>query len=94
MSNTCFTTYKVVSENKKDVTKLFKTIKRLDGRKSPLVKNGWYDPKDGSIHININAGAGSKGTMLFTVSAGISLPINVFTLLYVNSTAKSAIGLG
>ena len=45
MSNTCFTTYKVVSEKKKDVTKLFKTIKRLDGRKTPLVKNGWYDPK-------------------------------------------------
>lgn len=45
MSNTCFTTYKVVSENKKDVTQLFKTIKRLDGRKTPLVKNGWYDPK-------------------------------------------------
>lgn len=45
MSNTCFTTYKVVSENKKDVTKLFKTIKRLDGRKTSLVKNGWYDPK-------------------------------------------------
>ena len=45
MSNTCFTTYKVVSDNKKDVTKLFKTIKRLDGRKTPLVKNGWYDPK-------------------------------------------------
>ena len=45
MSNTCFTTYKVVSENKKDVTKLFKTIKRLDGRKTPLVKNGWYNPK-------------------------------------------------
>lgn len=45
MSNTCFTTYKVVSENKKDVTKLFKTIKRLDGRKTPLVKNGWYDSK-------------------------------------------------
>ena len=45
MSNTCFTTYKVVSEKKKDVTKLFKAIKRLDGRKTPLVKNGWYDPK-------------------------------------------------
>ena len=44
-SNTCFTTYKVVSENKKDVTKLFKTIKRLEKRKTPLVKNGWYDPK-------------------------------------------------
>lgn len=45
MSNTCFTTYKVVSENKKDVTKLFKTIQRLEKRKTPLVKNGWYDPK-------------------------------------------------
>ena len=45
MSNTCFTSYKVVSENKKDVTKLFKTIKRIDGRKTSLVKNGWYDPK-------------------------------------------------
>ena len=45
MSNTCFTSYKVVSENKKDVTKLFKTIKRIDGRKTPLVENGWYDPK-------------------------------------------------
>lgn len=44
MSNTCFTTYKVTGK-KKDVTKLFKTIKRLDGRKTPLVKNGWYDPK-------------------------------------------------
>lgn len=45
MSNTCFTTYKMVSENKKDVTKLYKTIQRLEKRKTPLVKNGWYDPK-------------------------------------------------
>ena len=44
MSNTCFTTYKVTG-NKKDVTKLYKTVKRLDGRKTPLVKNGWYNPK-------------------------------------------------
>lgn len=44
MANTCFTTYKVTGK-KKDVTKLFKTIKRLDSRKTPLVKNGWYDPK-------------------------------------------------
>lgn len=44
MSNTCFTTYKVTGK-KKDVTKLFKTIKRLEGRKTPLVPNGWYDPK-------------------------------------------------
>lgn len=41
MSNTCFTTYKVTGK-KKDVTKLFKTIQRLDGRKTPLVPNGWY----------------------------------------------------
>ena len=30
--------------------------------------NGWYDPKDGSIHIDINAGASGKGTMLFTAA--------------------------
>lgn len=42
MSNTCFTTYKVVSENKKDVTKLFKTIQRLEKRKTPILPNGWY----------------------------------------------------
>ena len=30
--------------------------------------NGWYDPKDGSIHIDIHAGADGKGTMLFTVA--------------------------
>lgn len=44
MSNTCFTTYKVTGK-KKDVTKLFKTIQRLDDRNTPLVKNGWHDPK-------------------------------------------------
>ena len=30
--------------------------------------NGWYDPKDGSIHIDIHAGADGKGTMLFTLA--------------------------
>lgn len=30
--------------------------------------NGWYDPKDGSIHIDLNAGADGAGTMLFTAS--------------------------
>ncbi|MBQ0142826.1 MAG: hypothetical protein KBT06_08530 [Prevotellaceae bacterium] len=44
MSNTCFTTYKVTGK-KKDVTKLYKTIKRLAGRKTPLVPNGWYDAR-------------------------------------------------
>ena len=31
-------------------------------------KNGWYDPKDGSIHINLKAGMDGKGTMIFTAA--------------------------
>ena len=31
-------------------------------------ENGWYDPKDGSIHIDLNAGMDGKGTMLFTLA--------------------------
>lgn len=30
--------------------------------------NGYYDPKDGSIHIDLNAGTDGKGTMLFTIA--------------------------
>ena len=30
--------------------------------------NGFYDPKDGSIHIDLNAGMDSQKTMLFTLS--------------------------
>lgn len=30
--------------------------------------NGFYDPEDGSIHIDLNAGNGGKGTMLFTIA--------------------------
>lgn len=30
--------------------------------------NGWYDRKDGSIHIDLNAGDGGRGTVLFTLS--------------------------
>ena len=30
--------------------------------------NGYYDPKDGSIHIDLNAGADGKGTMLFAIA--------------------------
>lgn len=30
--------------------------------------NGWYDSTDGSIHIDLNSGADSTGTMLFTAS--------------------------
>ena len=30
--------------------------------------NGWYDPVDGSIHIDLNAGADGKGLTLYTLS--------------------------
>lgn len=30
--------------------------------------NGWYVPEDGSIHIDLYAGADGKGTMLFTAA--------------------------
>lgn len=30
--------------------------------------NGWYDPKDSSIHIDLHAGANGEGTMLFTAA--------------------------
>jgi len=30
--------------------------------------NGWYDPKDGSIHIDLNAGNLGEGTVLYTLS--------------------------
>ena len=30
--------------------------------------NGWFDPKDGSIHIDIHAGINGEGTMLFTAA--------------------------
>ena len=31
-------------------------------------ENGFYDPSDGSIHIDLNAGFDGKGTVLFTIS--------------------------
>ena len=30
--------------------------------------NGWFNPKDGSIHIDIHAGINGEGTMLFTAA--------------------------
>ena len=30
--------------------------------------NGWYDPKDGSIHIDLYAGQSGEGTILFTAA--------------------------
>ena len=33
-----------------------------------LAPNGWYDPDNSSIHIDLHAGANGEGTMLFTLS--------------------------
>lgn len=30
--------------------------------------NGWFDPKDGSIHLDLHAGAEGEGTILFTAA--------------------------
>ena len=39
----------------------------VNGNEVPA-SNGYYDPKDGSIHIDLNAGVDGKGTMLFTIA--------------------------
>lgn len=44
MSNTCFTTYKIVGK-KESIAILHQTIKELDNRQTPLVENQWYHPK-------------------------------------------------
>ncbi|MBQ2396426.1 MAG: hypothetical protein II304_05215 [Bacteroidales bacterium] len=33
-----------------------------------ITANGWYDPKTGDIHIDINAGQNGEGVMLFTAA--------------------------
>ena len=40
----------------------------LSDRGEKKAPNGYYDPEDGSIHIDLNAGQSGKGTMLFTVA--------------------------
>lgn len=47
----------------------------VDGRRvyvdesgKEITANGYYDPSDGSIHIDINAGANGEGVMLFTAA--------------------------
>ena len=37
-----------------------------DGKR--ITANGWYDPNTGDIHIDINAGQGGEGVMLFTAA--------------------------
>ena len=40
----------------------------VDAAGNRVGDNGWYDPKDGSIHIDLYAGANGQGTMLFTLA--------------------------
>lgn len=41
---------------------------KVDENERRVGANGWYDTKDGSIHIDIHAGANGEGTMLFTAA--------------------------
>lgn len=41
---------------------------RSEKAKAYAESNGWYDPKDGSIHINLRAGHNSEGVMVFTLA--------------------------
>ena len=41
---------------------------QVDENGKHIGANGWYDPKDSSIHIDLHAGANGEGTMLFTAA--------------------------
>lgn len=41
---------------------------KTDSRGRHIGENGWYDPTDGSIHIDLYAGTKGQNTMLFTVA--------------------------
>ena len=45
---------------------VFESAKDSAGKR--IGENGWYDPKDGSIHIDINAGNNGEGVMVFTLA--------------------------
>ena len=41
---------------------------KVNERGKRIGANGWYDPKDSSIHIDLHAGLNGEGTMLFTAA--------------------------
>ena len=41
---------------------------KLNERGKRVGANGWYDPKDSSIHIDLHSGNNGEGTMLFTAA--------------------------
>lgn len=42
--------------------------KDVDGVVKPMDDNGWYDPNDGSIHLDLNSGKDGTKTILFTLA--------------------------
>lgn len=49
---------------------LYRSEKNAQGK--PIGENGWYDPKTGDIHIDIDAGENGAGTILFTAAHELS----------------------
>ena len=45
---------------------IFESEKNSQGKR--VGDNGWYDPSDGSIHIDLHAGSNSEGVMVFTLA--------------------------
>lgn len=58
------TEFHVFESYEKDGKRVFRDENGVE-RDAP---NGWYDPETGHIHIDLNAGSGGRGTMLFTVA--------------------------
>ena len=58
------TEFHVFESYEKDGKRVF----RDENGQEQAAPNGWYDPETGHIHIDLNAGSGGRGTMLFTVA--------------------------
>lgn len=50
--------------------RLYQSERTENGK--PIGRNGWYDPKTGEIHIDIQAGEKGEGTILFTAAHELS----------------------
>lgn len=58
------TEFHVFESYEKDGKRVF----RDENGQEQAAPNGWYDPETGHIHIDLNAGSGGRGTMMFTVA--------------------------
>lgn len=64
LSKALGTEFYVFESYEKDGKRLY----RDENGKEKAAPNGFYDPRTGSIHIDLNAGSGGRGTVLFTLS--------------------------